>query len=145
MVILPNKIDGLESIEQNLTDTNFKKWCNSLKATFIDVHIPKFKVIGSYNLVDTLIKLGLTDVFYSTGDYINMCNSDVSVDAMIHKTYIDVNEEYTEAAAATSVLVADCASTVTNEFCADHPFIYVIRHVDGKILFVGRYCSPTTN
>ncbi|AAY97379.1 bifunctional SPI-2/CrmA protein/IL-1 convertase [Monkeypox virus] len=145
MVILPNKIDGLESIEQNLTDTNFKKWCNSLEATFIDVHIPKFKVIGSYNLVDTLIKLGLTDVFYSTGDYINMCNSDVSVDAMIHKTYIDVNEEYTEAAAATSVLVADCASTVTNEFCADHPFIYVIRHVDGKILFVGRYCSPTTN
>ncbi len=95
--------------------------------------------------MDTLIKLGLTDVFYSTGDYINMCNSDVSVDAMIHKTYIDVNEEYTEAAAATSVLVADCASTVTNEFCADHPFIYVIRHVDGKILFVGRYCSPTTN
>ncbi|ABD97767.1 SPI-2/CrmA IL-1 convertase [Taterapox virus] len=145
MVILPDKIDGLESIEQNLTDTNFKKWCNSLEATFIDVHIPKFKVTGSYNLVDTLVKLGLTNVFYSTGDYSNMCNSDVSVDAMIHKTYIDVNEEYTEAAAATSVLVADCASTVTNEFCADHPFIYVIRHVDGKILFVGRYCSPTTN
>ncbi|AGY99437.1 CrmA [Cowpox virus] len=145
VVILPDKIDGLESIEQNLTDTNFKKWCNSLEATFIDVHIPKFKVTGSYNLVDTLVKLGLTDVFYSTGDYSNMCNSDVSVDAMIHKTYIDVNEEYTEAAAATSVLVADCASTVTNEFCADHPFIYVIRHVDGKILFVGRYCSPTTN
>nr|1C8O_B Chain B, ICE INHIBITOR [Cowpox virus]1M93_C Chain C, Serine proteinase inhibitor 2 [Cowpox virus] len=41
--------------------------------------------------------------------------------------------------------VADSASTVTNEFSADHPFIYVIRHVDGKILFVGRYSSPTTN
>ncbi|AEY74437.1 IL-1 convertase [Vaccinia virus] len=145
MVILPDKIDGLESIEQNLTDTNFKKWCNSLEATFIDVHIPKFKVTGSYNLVDTLVKSGLTEVFGSTGDYSNMCNSDVSVDAMIHKTYIDVNEEYTEAAAATCALVSDCASTITNEFCVDHPFIYVIRHVDGKILFVGRYCSPTTN
>ncbi|AUO38499.1 IL-1 convertase [Vaccinia virus] len=145
MVILPDKIDGLESIEQNLTDTNFKKWCNSLEATFIDVHIPKFKVTGSYNLVDTLVKSGLTEVFGSTGDYSNMCNLDVSVDAMIHKTYIDVNEEYTEAAAATCALVSDCASTITNEFCVDHPFIYVIRHVDGKIFFVGRYCSPTTN
>ncbi|QED21158.1 SPI-2/CrmA protein [Borealpox virus] len=143
MVILPDEIDGLKSIEQNLTDENFKKWCDSMEAMFIDVHIPKFKVTGSYNLVDTLVKLGLTDVFGSTGDYSNMCDSNVSVDAMIHKTYIDVNEEYTEAAAATCALVSDGASTDTNEFCADHPFIYVIRHVDGKILFVGRYCSPT--
>ncbi|AUL80369.1 SPI-2/CrmA [Vaccinia virus] len=74
-----------------------------------------------------------------------MCNSDVSVDAMTHKTYKDVNEEYTEAAAATCAPVSDCTSTITNGFCVDHPFIYVIRHLDGKILFVGRYCSPATN
>ncbi|AOP31880.1 serpin [Volepox virus] len=142
IIILPDKIDGLKSVEQNLTDDKFSKWCNHLSGNYVDVHIPKFKITGSYDLIEPLVNLGMTNVFGSNGDYSNMCYSDVNIDAMIHKTYIDVNEEYTEAAAATCALVTDGAS-IAKDFCADHPFIYVIRHVNGTILFVGRFCSPS--
>ncbi|AOP31669.1 serpin [Skunkpox virus] len=142
IIILPNEIDGLDSIEKNLTDANFSKWCNDLSGNYVDVSIPKFKVTGTYDLIEPLVKLGMTDVFGSNGDYSNMCDSEVTIDAMIHKTYINVNEEYTEAAAATCVLATDGASN-TIDFRADHPFIYVIRHVNGTVLFVGRFCSPS--
>ncbi|AKJ93819.1 serpin [Raccoonpox virus] len=142
IIILPDELDGLDSIEQNLSDGNFSKWCDNLTGDYVDVHIPKFKTTGSYDLIDYLVNLGMTDVFGANGDYSNMCDSEVNIDAVIHKTYIDVNEEYTEAAAATCALVTDGAS-ITKEFRADHPFIYVIRHVNGAVLFIGRFCSPS--
>ncbi|AFB76967.1 serine protease inhibitor SPI-2/CrmA [Cotia virus SPAn232] len=140
VIILPDDINGLYDIEKNLTDEMFNNFYYDLISTSISVYIPKFKLSVEYNLENILSKMGLCDVFGPRGDFSNMCDSVVNINKFIHKVYIDVNEEYTEAAAATSVLMCDCANYKV--FNANHPFMYVIRHLNGNILFIGRFVSP---
>ncbi|APG58379.1 putative serine proteinase inhibitor 2-like protein [BeAn 58058 virus] len=143
VVILPDEIDGLYNIEQNITDDYFNNLCKNLIPAFVDVSLPKFKVSGNYNLINILSKLGLEDVFNSKGDFSNMYDSTINIDEFIHKTYIDVSEKYTEAAAATCMLMSDCGRTKV--FCVNHPFMYVIKDTSNKILFVGRLVYPTSD
>ena len=64
---------------------------------------------------------------------------------MIHKAFVDVNEEGTEAAAATAVIMMKSAVRRVVEFRADHPFVFLIRdNVSGSILFMGRVVNPKT-
>ncbi|AST09379.1 SPI-2 [Murmansk poxvirus] len=141
VVILPDETDGLEQVEKNLTVNNINKWCNNTKENEIDLYLPKFTSnVESYDLIQVFTKLGIGDIF-SDGDFSNMTDTSVYIDELIHKTYIDVNEDYTEAASATYSLVVDCG-TVAKKFHANHPFTYIIRQTNGKILFVGRFCSP---
>ena len=66
------------------------------------------------------------------------------ISAVIHQAFVDVNEEGTEAAAATAVIMDEFAAMPTNIFRADHPFIFIIQQKDtGNILFLGRVMDPT--
>ncbi|AOP31888.1 serpin [Volepox virus] len=137
VIILPDDIEGLYNIEKNLTNENFKKWCNELSTKSIDLYIPKFKVEMSepYNLLH-ILKLGMHS------DFSNMCNETITIDNFLHKSFIDVNEEYSEATSATTIGFVKFSMVYTIKFYINHPFIYMIKDNSGRILFIGRYCYP---
>lgn len=123
------------------------EWTNQEKMdrwTDINVHLPKFKMEEQYSLRDLLNKMGMSSVFQAgTADLTGMSSQeDLFVSSVVHKAFVEVNEEGTEAAAATAVLIAFCMAR-EEHFVADHPFLFFIRHNPTKsILFFGRFRSP---
>ncbi|NWI11085.1 ILEU inhibitor, partial [Crypturellus soui] len=152
IILLPNNIEddstGLEELEKQLTFEKLQEWTHPqhLYSTDVNVHLPKFKLEESYNLELHLSAMGLLDVFDSTkADLSGMSeDSDLFLTKIIHKAFVEVNEEGTEAAAATAGFIVVAAAMVMEEdFNADHPFIFFIRHNPTQsILFLGRCTSP---
>ncbi|AOP31677.1 serpin [Skunkpox virus] len=136
VIILPDEIDGLYNIEKNLTSENFEKWYKELSTKSIDLYLPKFKVeMEPYNLLP-ILKLG------SYLDFSKMCDERITIDNFLHKSFIDVDEEYTEAISVTSIGFINFSMVYTTKFYINHPFIYMIKDKSGRILFMGRYCHP---
>jgi len=104
--------------------------------------MPKFELTSEFSLADTLARLGMPDAFTGAADFSGMDGTrDLFIGHVAHKAYVSVNEEGTEAAAATGVsmtLSMPAAMTI------DRPFIFLIRDINtGTILFVGRVMEPT--
>ena len=119
----------------------------------IDVSMPKFKMETGYNLIPPLTGLGMPDVFSSSaadlsgiGDVLKPGyeGNNLYVTKALQKAYIDVNEEGTEAAAVTVIVVyAGSVQPPTPIFTADHPFIFmIVDNESGTILFMGRMSDP---
>ena len=149
IVALPAKPDGLPALEAKLNAEAMKTWIAGLKPTSdLQVYLPKFKVETEYSLNQTLIGMGMKDAFDpSTADFGNMYSGDdkLYISLVVHKAYVDVNEEGTEAAAATGVGMRLASAVVDKPkiFRADHPFVFAIRHnATGAILFLGRIERP---
>ncbi|AAC99573.1 SPI-1 [Ectromelia virus] len=144
VIILPDDIEGIYNIEKNITDENFKKWCGMLSTKSIDLYMPKFKVemTEPYNLVPILENLGLTNIFGYYADFSKMCNETITVENFLHTTFIDVNEEYTEASAVTGVFMTNFSMVYRTKVYINHPFMYMIKDNTGRILFIGKYCYP---
>ncbi|KAI4876111.1 hypothetical protein NFI96_026145 [Prochilodus magdalenae] len=152
LIALPNGIEddttGLEKLEQNLTYENFKEWTRPDKMDNVEVQVslPRFKLEETYDMGQLLISMGMVDAFDRVKcDFSRMspCN-DLVLSKVVHKSFVEVNEEGTEAAAATAaVMMMRCAMLRPERFLADHPFLFFIRHnASGSILFCGRFCSP---
>ncbi|KAM4684559.1 heterochromatin-associated protein MENT-like [Amazona ochrocephala] len=149
-VLLPDDIDdnttGLELVERELTYKKLAEWtksANMMKAE-VDLYLPKLKVEESYDLKSTLSSMGIQNAFDPVqADFTGMSvKKDLFISKVIHKAFLEVNEEGTEAAAATGVLVLR-SKAPTMTFKADHPFLFFIRHNKSQtILFYGRLCSP---
>jgi serpin B len=109
-----------------------------LREIVIEVTIPKFKVEAEYKLIEPLQKLGMKQVFSPEADLSGIGGKrDLSVSKVIHKAVVEVNEEGSEAAAATAIVVTN--SSIPNDFRADHPFMFFIRdNRNGMNLFVGQ-------
>ncbi|MCP4347156.1 MAG: serpin family protein [Desulfobacterales bacterium] len=144
IVLLPKEINGLPELENNLTADNVDKWTNGLINRELRVFLPKFKMTSQFKLKDTLKSMGMTDAFdMNKADFSGMDGKKhwLYIGAVIHKAFIDVNEEGSEAAAATAV-VMKVRSAVRSEppvFRADHPFVFLIRdNISKSILFFGR-------
>lgn len=151
LIFLPNDIEddttGLEKLEKELTYQNFVDWTrpDMMSPNEVDVKLPRFKMEEKYDLEKILTKMGMENAFDSSkSDFSGMSPAnDLIVSKVVHKAFVDVNEEGTEAAAATGVDMEVRSITIPVEFVADHPFIFFIQHKPTKsILFVGRYCSP---
>ncbi len=99
---------------------------------------------SKFKLNDALKKLGMTDAFDDIkADFSGMSDEDLLIDAVIHKAFVKVDEEGTEAAAATAVIMAPKSAPMFNRFTADHPFLFLIRDgKSGSILFLGRVVDP---
>ncbi|XP_022369426.1 serpin B13-like isoform X4 [Enhydra lutris kenyoni] len=146
-VLLPNDIDGLDKIEKQLNAKTFYEWTSSANMVEreVEVHIPRFRLEIKYELNSLLNSLGMTDIF-------NEIKADLSgispVDGLylskvIHKSYVDVNEEGTEAAAATGDSFLVKRLPIRAQFLANHPFLFFIRHSHtNTILFCGKLASP---
>jgi serine protease inhibitor len=153
VLILPNDKNGLTQLENRLTFAKFQELLSGLRKQDTIIRIPKFKVEESYDLKPILRHLGISEIFdRTTANFTKMVlpqlnSHDVYVSDARHKSYIEVNEESSEAAAATT-LEASFKSALINptppfEFIADHPFMLVILDNETKTtLFMGRYAEP---
>ncbi|KAB1261480.1 Leukocyte elastase inhibitor [Camelus dromedarius] len=150
VILLPDNIEdestGLRKIEQQLTLEKLRKWtkADSLEHLEVSVHLPRFRLEESYDLTAPLAHLGVQDLFCSKADLSGMSGTrDLFVSKVVHKSFVEVNEEGTEAAAATAGIVAYAMLMPEENFIADHPFIFFIRHnPSANILFLGRLASP---
>ena len=144
LVILP-KENKLEKIEKELSIEKLSEWKSMLKEQKIDIYIPKFKLETKYFMADTLKKMGMPTAFDSSADFSGINGvKGIWISKVIHQAFVDVNEEGTEAAAATAVIMIEMAPT-TPEFQADHPFIFLIQEKEtGNILFMGKVANPAT-
>ncbi|MGH0163029.1 UNVERIFIED_CONTAM: hypothetical protein FKN15_044553 [Acipenser sinensis] len=150
IILLPNEMDdsstGLQQLEKELTLEKIQEWTkrdNMDTRTDIYVHLPKFKLEESYDLKTHLAGLGMADVFCSKADLSGMNGGPgLFLSQVVHKSFVEVNEEGTEAAAATAGIIAFCMLR-EEHFTVDHPFLFFIRHKKtNSILFFGRYSSP---
>lgn len=150
VIILPK--DDLENLEKSFTLNQLTKWKESLTEQRVNIYIPKFKFETKYFMKETLSEMGMPTAFSDSADFTGMedePNEDLKIDKVIHQAFVEVNEEGTEAAAATAVIMGRITSSVGSEpriptFRADHPFIFIIQQKDtGNILFLGRVNNPT--
>ena len=148
VVLLPKTTAGIGELEKALTTENMTKWLGGIRKREVIVSMPKFKMTSKFGLRDVLQSMGMTDAFSRDADFSGMtARRELYISAAIHQAYVDVNEEGTEAAAATGVtmrLLSARPDTVP-VFRADHPFIFLIRdHASDSILFFGRLVNPTS-
>jgi serpin B len=146
VILLPKAADGISQLEQGLTAENLAKWLDDLREREVFVSIPKFKMTSKFSLQTLLAQMGMAQAFTGAADFSGMTGRrDLFISAVIHQAYVDVNEEGTEAAAATGVVMR-LTSTMpdrTPVFQADHPFLFLIRdNTSGSILFLGRVSDP---
>uniref|UniRef100_A0A8C4KQL8 Serpin B10 n=1 Tax=Dromaius novaehollandiae TaxID=8790 RepID=A0A8C4KQL8_DRONO len=145
-VLLPDDISDNTTGLEELTYEKLAEWTrldNMIKAE-VELYLPKLKLEENYDLKSTLRSLGIRDAFDPVqADFTGMSvKKDLFISKVIHKAFVEVSEEGTEAAAATGVLVTR-TSAMTATFKADHPFLFFIRHNKSQtILFFGRLCSP---
>ena len=149
IVLLPKELDGLGALEKSLTLDNLSEWFGKVQKREVVVSIPKFKLTSQFSLAAVLKAMGMTDAFSGNADFSGMNGRrDLAISAVIHKAYVDVNEEGTEAAAATAVtmrLTSMAPGPRPPVFRADHPFLFLIRdNQSGSLLFIGRVMNPKT-
>jgi serpin B len=145
VVLLPKKVDGLAELEKNLTAARLTQWLGKLHEQEVIVTLPKFKATSEFSLGDTLSAMGMPLAFTpGMADFSGMNGSrNLFIQAVVHKAFVDVNEQGTEAAASTGVAVGLASAPIRTEFRADHPFVYLIRDThSGSILFLGRMANP---
>ncbi len=148
VVLLPSKERQFEDFEQSITFDKLGQWIGNLSTRKVDVHFPKYEMTSAFQLPAVLIKLGMIDAFSMTdANFSGMTlGKDFFIGEVIHKAFVEVHEEGTEAAAATAVITyqgAPASPKLVPVFRADHPFVFLIRHKpSGCILFMGRVTKP---
>lgn len=147
LVMLPNPGHGFAVSESVLSSKVIAELTSKMTAKKVTVTLPKFKAEQSFDLSRTLSGMGMPSAFGKGADFSGINGKrNMFIGGVIHKTFINVAEEGTEAAAATAVILSRM-SMPTQEppiiFRADRPFIYLIRdNKTGLILFIGRYTTP---
>jgi len=145
VVLLPKKNDGVKGLEKQLTFDNLSGWLGKMRKREVQVFLPRLKMTSEFELARILGAMGIAEAFTSKADFSGMTGSrDLFISAVIHKAFVEVNEEGTEAAAATGVTMKLTAVRQPPPvFRADHPFIFLIRdNKTGSILFMGRTMNP---
>jgi serpin B len=158
IVLLPKETHGLKKLETQLSAENLKLWRSQLAGTPVILYLPKFKMTSMFSLANTLTAKGMVDAFSRTkanfsgidgSSGIEGSEDGLCISAVLHKAFVDVNEEGTEAAAATAVGMIGKIGYGESPpppviFRADHPFIFLIQeNKTGSILFIGMVTDPT--
>lgn len=151
VVFLPKEVEGLSDLEAKLTLENLQRWTASTQQDVkVKVYLPRFKTTSQFEMSSTLKAIGMETAFDAkSADFSGMTGGkDLFVSAVIHKAFVDVNEEGTEAAAATGIIMEITSAPIEKPkeppvFRADHPFLFMIRdNRNEAILFVGRITNP---
>ena len=144
LVLLPREMDGLAKLEDLLNLKNLQKWTAGLQEVEVQVFLPRFELNFPFRLDDALKSLGMLDAFSGQADFSGMDGSrELYIGAVLHKAFVAVNEQGTEAAAASAVIMQLKALAFPSiVFRADHPFVFLIReNTTGSILFIGRLAN----
>ncbi len=150
IIFLPKKYDGLEEFESTINPETYRSWLLSLQSSpkiKVRVYLPKFKMTSQFSLSKQLQAMGMKSAF-ADADFSGMNGKrNLFLSSVIHKAFIDVNEEGTEAAAATGAVVSltSAMPRPIPVFRADHPFLFMIQdNSTGSILFMGRVINPSS-
>ena len=147
VVILPKGVDGLAEVESRLSTENVRLWTDLRRKQDVLVSLPMFKFRTTYRLGRILEEMGMTDAFNpNLADFSGMDGRAnwLYISAVLHDAMIELNEEGSQAAAATAVVIAARSlPPIPVIFKADHPFIFLIKDkISGCILFLGRVEKP---
>uniref|UniRef100_A0A0D9ZAH8 Serpin domain-containing protein n=1 Tax=Oryza glumipatula TaxID=40148 RepID=A0A0D9ZAH8_9ORYZ len=148
-ILLPEAQDGLWSLAAKLnSEPEFlEKRIPTRQVTVGKFKLPKFKISFGFEASDLLKILGLQLPFSSKADLTGMVGSperhNLFVSSLFHKSFVQVDEEGTEAAAASAAVVSCRSAPVTVDFVADHPFLFLIREdMTRVVLFIGHVVNP---
>lgn len=145
LILLPRQKD-ISSLESKLTLETLEVWKKELREERVDVYLPRFKMETKYFLKDKLGAMGMAVAFTSQADFSGINGrKDLFIQQVIHQAFVEVNEEGTEAAGATGVVIGRTAYIPEKKyvFRADHPFIFLIQDKASEaILFLGRLSDP---
>ncbi len=150
LILLPREKGRIDMVEDALADRSGWLWLNevirAMRAREVEVYLPRFRLEwGVRSLVPELKALGMDDAFGGDADFSGMDGTgNLLISDVLHKAFVEVNEEGTEAAAATAVIMMEMAMPAPPPvFRADHPFLFLIReNSTGSILFMGRMSRP---
>jgi serpin B len=144
LVFLPK--GDLSLLEKSLSLAKINDWRSKLEVQPVDVFMPRFTFDTKYLMKETLTQMGMPTAFDEQRADLSGMNGRKSlyISAVIHQAFVDVNEEGTEAAAATAVIIGGKSiEPEASIFRADHPFIFVIQdRENGNVLFIGRVVNP---
>jgi serpin B len=153
-VFLPRQVDGLRAFENSLTGEQLTHWMTELGAADperLDVTLPKIEMRTSYDLVSELQEMGIRRAFTGAADFSGITQQEaLAISAVIHKTFLAIDEEGTEAAAVTAIDMVATSAPINPppppvEFKADRPFFIVLHHKPtGARLFMGRIATTRT-
>ncbi|XP_076544450.1 antichymotrypsin-2 isoform X11 [Osmia lignaria lignaria] len=151
IIILPNEINGLAEVEKKLQNTNIMDILYQGHQREVELYLPKFKIESKIELNAPLNKLGLTDMFSSKANFSGIADDDLVVSKVVQKAFIEVNEEGSEAAAATGAIMMKLSLEFPVDFTVNRPFYYNIIKItkdDGNkvssviTLFSGHTAEP---
>jgi serine protease inhibitor len=143
VVLLPKAEKSVNDIINVLTPENWTNWMNGFNKTDLVLSLPRFKFEYDIQLKDALTAMGMGIAFSYAADFTGI-NKDggLYIDYVRHKSFVEVNEEGTEAAAATVVAIKETAM-LENIMYVNHPFIFAIREKStGAVVFLGRVANP---
>ena len=148
-VFVPNERDGIAELEAALDDKQVQTWLAALSTTEVEVTLPRLKIDPPepISLSNALTALGMELPFVPAADFSAMADiSPLYIDDVFHKAFVELNEEGTEAAAATAVVMKTESAMMSEpaRLTADRPFVFMIRDLrSGAILFAGRVADPS--
>ncbi|VVC33666.1 Hypothetical protein CINCED_3A010295 [Cinara cedri] len=148
VILLPDEKDGLKNLENNLSKIKLMDILNKMTTYYVSVKLPRFKLEQTFDLKNTLSNLGCPKMFSRDANFSNIVDdTELYVSKVVHKAYVEVDEEGTEAAAATGMIMSLMSGRIPNvkriiSFEADHPFIVTIITPTNQILFLGRLSKP---
>ncbi|XP_021028366.1 serpin B4-like isoform X2 [Mus caroli] len=146
-ILLPVEIDGLKKFEEQLTADKLLEWtrAENMHMTELYLSLPRFKVEEKYDLQVPLKHMGMVDAFDpQKADFSSMSSTQgLVVSKVLHKSFVEVNEEGAEAATAMSVETRSLSASKPNDFSCNHPFLFVMKqNKTNSMLFFGRVSSP---
>jgi len=146
-ILLPDKVQGgTNAFLTSLTGQNFESWLGKLHERETDISFPLFKYGYKKKLKDILSGMGMGLAFNDFADFSNISDLKLKINEVTHQTFIETNEEGTEAAAATVVEIVTTSMPMIYTLNIDHSFFYIIRETTtNTILFMGRVDDPLAN
>ncbi|XP_029905118.1 antithrombin-III [Myripristis murdjan] len=151
VIILPARDTPLSQVEASLDLRKLSGWLEAMKETTVSVQVPRFRVEDSFSLKEKLQEMGLRDLFdphsASLPGMLEDDNNELHISDAFHKAFLEVNEEGSEAAAATAVVAVGRSINLDREvFLADRPFLLLIREASiNTLLFTGRLAEPCSH
>ncbi|NXQ60694.1 OVALX protein, partial [Anthoscopus minutus] len=146
LVLLPDDISGLAQLENKISYDKLMEWTSPkvMEKKRVKVYLPRMKTEEKYNLTSVLTSLGMTDLFSPSANLSGISSAEsLRISEAIHKAYMEVTEEGTEEAGSADDTEDIQHSSEIEEFRADHPFLFLIKHNPSNlILFFGRYFNP---
>ncbi|NXB67779.1 OVALX protein, partial [Struthidea cinerea] len=146
LVLLPDDVSGLEQLENKISYERLLEWTSPkvMEKKRVKVYLPRMKIEEKYNLTSVLTSLGMSDLFSPSANLSGISSAQsLRMSEAVHVAYMEVTEEGT-VAGGSEVVTGDIQhSSELEEFRADHPFLFLIKHnPSDMILLFGRYCSP---